>query len=534
MANTTGGNKVVFAPFSAEPGLNIPAAIPASATTFYSGQAVGRNKDGNMVQMDDTAKAEFIGILKRINRVTVNTTDSVSVNGVSGDKEFKIERPPVFTALIATLGSVGGQEGQKVWWLYNNQVSLTPGTSANFAGTIIHVKDSTHVTVLAPWMGRTSGGNLQGMISAAAAAGTTLTKFDVNKMVLLPLTSSEAITLPAANAVSPGDEFVFINTSANTSTPTITPAGSDKINGASSYAMSTAQYAKITVTSDGVSNWYVAAGNTGGTLGSTTFTGNVAVNSATLTVTDNSANSFSVGQNGSTNPAFNVDASTSSSITGVTIASAASGSGVTLSTTGGTNETLYVAPKGSGSVIVTTTGATGFEVGPNGATNPTFKVVCSVGSEAGGLSVTGGTDNNGVALAAIGSNTNEPLKLDGKGSGLISIGTSSTGGAILRTKSTTIAAGSTAINNANAVDEGFYYVTGADNTAAIILPASVAGKVVTVKNTVATAILPIFPPVNSQINAKGINNAYNIPNAGVRTFRCVSTTLWYTDPETIV
>lgn len=187
----------------------------------------------------------------------------------------------------------------------------------------------------------------------------------------------------------------------------------------------------------------------------------------------------------------------------------------------------------SGALTITSNSATALAVGPNGTTNPTLKVVGNVSSEAGGLSVTGGADAVGVALAALGSNTNEPLLLDAKGSGLISIATSSTGGTVVRSKIATVAVGGTAIANANAVDEGFYYVTGADNTAAVKLPASVAGKTVRVKNSVTNKILIMFPPVSSQINANGVNNAYNIAAGATRTFHCYNSVLWLTDPETI-
>lgn len=187
----------------------------------------------------------------------------------------------------------------------------------------------------------------------------------------------------------------------------------------------------------------------------------------------------------------------------------------------------------TGTLALTSTSATAVSIGPNGATNPTLSIICNVSSQAGGVSITGGADAVGGAIAAIGSNTNEPLKINGKGSGTVSIATTSTGGTIVRTKVSTVAVGGTAIGNANAVDEGFYYVTGADDTAAVVLPASVVGKQVEVKNTVANKILIVFPPVSSQINGNGANNAYNMPAGSTRRFICASTSLWYTDPETI-
>src|SRR5579864_71483 len=201
-----------------------------------------------------------------------------------------------------------------------------------------------------------------------------------------------------------------------------------------------------------------------------------------------------------------------------------------LSIAEGSNEYLTFVTTNSAEKIVA---SKDFLVGPNGATNPTLQIVTTVSSEAGGLKITGAADAAGVALAAIGSNTNEPLTLDAKGSGTITIGSVSTGGTVMRIKTATVAAAGTVIGNATAVGEGFTYVTGANNVAGIQLPASVVGKQVKITNTVATALLLIYPPASSQINAKGVNNVYNIPNAAERTFTYVSTTLWYTSPETI-
>lgn len=187
----------------------------------------------------------------------------------------------------------------------------------------------------------------------------------------------------------------------------------------------------------------------------------------------------------------------------------------------------------TGATTLTSASATALAVGPNGATNPTLAVDGSTSSAAGGVKVTGAADAAGAAIAAIGSNTNEPLKIDGKGSGPVTIGSVSTGGTVVRAATATVAVGGTAIGNANAVGEGVTYVTGADDTAAVKLPASVAGKTCTVVNSVANKILIAFPPVSSQINAKGANNAFNIAASAVRTFRCYNTTLWLAEPETI-
>lgn len=92
--------------------------------------------------------------------------------------------------------------------------------------------------------------------------------------------------------------------------------------------------------------------DTGGTvtLPATTTIGGSSV-SALGVITSSSANALTVGPNGTTNPSFNVDASTASAATGLNVKSAAAASGLAVSVvSSGTNENLTVNAKGSGTI----------------------------------------------------------------------------------------------------------------------------------------------------------------------------------------
>lgn len=92
---------------------------------------------------------------------------------------------------------------------------------------------------------------------------------------------------------------------------------------------------------------YVSTGALAGISYATSVGGNQAI-TGNVVITSASANALTAGLAGSTNPAFNVDASTASSITGLNIKSAATGNGVAVSALGSTNEPLIVNAKGSG------------------------------------------------------------------------------------------------------------------------------------------------------------------------------------------
>ncbi len=88
------------------------------------------------------------------------------------------------------------------------------------------------------------------------------------------------------------------------------------------------------------------------TLPSTTTIGGSSV-SALGVITSSSANALTVGQNGTTGPAFNVDASTTSQADGLNVTGLAAGSGVKLATiTTGTNAPLTIDAVGSGTITI--------------------------------------------------------------------------------------------------------------------------------------------------------------------------------------
>lgn len=188
----------------------------------------------------------------------------------------------------------------------------------------------------------------------------------------------------------------------------------------------------------------------------TTINGAAATPSAVIS---NSANAFSVGPTtpATTNPAFNVDASTASMVAGVNVKGAATGGTVAIAAIdSGSNTSLTVDGKGTGTIgintVSTTSGlvtignstslagvvvngptnitsasATSLTVGPNGTTTPILAVASNTASAVAGLKITGAATGGTVAVVVTDSGSNTNLTIDGKGTGTIGIGTVSTG-----------------------------------------------------------------------------------------------------------
>jgi len=202
-------------------------------------------------------------------------------------------------------------------------------------------------------------------------------------------------------------------------------------------------------------------GDTGASFSLPLGTMPVSLDSVGTTVT---GATFSVGIAGATNPALKVDASAGSAATGVVVTAAAAAGGVSIAAiSSGTNESLKLDAKGSGTIgigtvstgaitlgaatgitgaaTVTSTSASALTVGANGATAPVLKVDANTASVATGVGITGAAAGSRVAIAAISSGTNEGLDLNAKGSGTVRIGNSSTGAVLIGGSAATVLSG---------------------------------------------------------------------------------------------
>lgn len=86
---------------------------------------------------------------------------------------------------------------------------------------------------------------------------------------------------------------------------------------------------------------------------------------------------------------------------------------------------------------ITSASASALAVGLNGATNPALQVDASTASSATGIKVKSAAVTGGAAVSVVSSGTNEPLTIDAKGSGTVTIAGTSTG-AVTITPATTI------------------------------------------------------------------------------------------------
>ncbi len=165
--------------------------------------------------------------------------------------------------------------------------------------------------------------------------------------------------------------------------------------------------------------------------GVVTITGASAAN-ARLIVQSTNASAFAVGRLGGTTPAFVVDASAATSITGIKITSAASGNGVAIAAVGeASNGNLTIDAQGSGTLTLNGT-ATGNIVLGRAATGVSLSVTGAVTSKSGtAVPATAGAAAAGAPIVAnsngmtIEWTTDPPTHTRPKGSICINLGGSS-------------------------------------------------------------------------------------------------------------
>lgn len=172
-----------------------------------------------------------------------------------------------------------------------------------------------------------AAGTLTGSTLASGVTSSSLTSFGAAIALGTPASGIATNLTGTATALNIGGNAATVTTNANLTGP-ITSVGN-----ATAIASQT------------------GTGSTFAMSASPTFTGTI--NNAGEIITSTSATALTVGANGATNPALQVDASTASSATGISVKSAAAGSGMAILTIStNTNEGLTISSKGSGSIVL--------------------------------------------------------------------------------------------------------------------------------------------------------------------------------------
>ncbi len=212
---------------------------------------------------------------------------------------------------------------------------LLPGVKYNGLNTNKNVDFSGATAVALP-----AGTTIAGVTAAGA---TTITSSSANSLAVGPSgTSNPILNVDSSTGSAVAGINILGATSAGTVAMSVSSSGSN---------------ASLTVDAKGTGTVGIntTATNSGlVTIGNTTSVAGATVNGP-MTVKSAVALSLAVGRLGATTPAFQVDSSTGTQVTGIKITGGAAAGTVAVAVQGGTNEKLTIDAQGSGQLSIGTT-----------------------------------------------------------------------------------------------------------------------------------------------------------------------------------
>lgn len=384
-------------------------------------------------------------------------------------------------------------------------------TSANMVTPLLGVATATSINKVAITAPATSATLTIANGTTLALAGGSFTFNSTGSGSSLTGASGKALTFNNSLSFSgtDGTSFVF-------------PGASDTIvTLAATQTLTNKTLTSPTLTTPNIG---VAAGTSlalgGATLGSNTL----AVSGATTfsgiaSVLSNSANAFTVGANGVTNPVLQVNASTASQADGISITGAAAGSGTNIvAISSGANSPLSLNAKGSGTIGIggTSTGNVtlaggGGQVVAAGDLSLSTSVIRSAAPVSIGISGTGNAQGLLINCLLVNASYGAGCPAAGVvnvGSGY-QIGGAAASGNYLRGNSTSFV--SSAIQFADLPNAtSAQYIAGSPN---VVVPASVAYTAETTTTFGATTSFDFSTFINTAVTLTGNITTMNVSNA---------------------
>lgn len=235
-----------------------------TSRNYQTGQMLGRRSDGAVVDYDDTASLEFVGI-----KLGIHTkVDSTDVNVLN---EVEVWQGPFFgmplssgSAGLALTGTGAGAIGKLAYAVDSGTVTLDPSavTYGNVVGRVVGVVSANPETytgtsvLIAPIHSPRPGG------ARYITANTTLTAFDLNKTIYVANTGNITIMLPALALASPGDSVINFQKTTSGANTVITLDGNsaETVNGSATNANMTTQWDAITIKAHNGTNWGIVVG----------------------------------------------------------------------------------------------------------------------------------------------------------------------------------------------------------------------------------------------------------------------------------
>lgn len=231
---------------SANGGIVRRVPLAASANP-YVGSLLSINSAGYANEL--VAGEPFLGICEK-------TIPTAQVAVSAGDVRVEC-RSGAFTGIVTLTGVAQDDvlHRRPVYASDDNTFTFTAIGNTR-VGVVIGVEATNTAIVLFLTSEEKMANTVVGVKTLAATGNQTLTTADLGKLILMPNTAGHTLTLPSA-ADCAGNGFTFKKTTADAQAITITRAGSDTIDGATTFASCDAQYDTVSIVSDGGTAWHI-------------------------------------------------------------------------------------------------------------------------------------------------------------------------------------------------------------------------------------------------------------------------------------
>ena len=222
----------------------LPVEINANP---FSGSLMSVAADGYVREL--VAGEPFAGICRQ----AIETADAATADG--SRMVDVIAGTFVITATLSGVAIDDVSHERRVFASDDGTLSFS-GVGNTLIGQVIGLDGSKAIILCSTEPA--AGIGTRGTVTKAATGNLTLTPADCDKVIVLPSTGAQAVTLPAA-ADCAGRFLTFKKTTADAVAATLTRAGSDTIDGATTVATIDAANDTITIVSDGGAAWYIVA-----------------------------------------------------------------------------------------------------------------------------------------------------------------------------------------------------------------------------------------------------------------------------------
>lgn len=233
------------------------SATLSAATRFYRHALLGRTTGGYLAKFDDSQSLILVG---------VNRGDQESAGGTllpagtAGDGTIDLDyQQPRLIELAISGVAVTDINSKNVYALFDQTGTLdyAATTYANLIGKLHGYVASGIGLVELAYDGVSAHARVGAAKRVAATGTTTLTKWDLGKVIFCANTAAKSIILPAIADCPAGTWIKFIKDHASDANAlTLDGADSEEINGSTTYAGMDAAYDTVTLVSNGA-RWVI-------------------------------------------------------------------------------------------------------------------------------------------------------------------------------------------------------------------------------------------------------------------------------------